>query len=338
MRVAFLLTLLLPAPAHAADALKVDLVPKAQRGQGQPELVVKAQAELSKLSIDLKRSTDGKRIRSSAGPVSAGREHRFTLPMRKVGPATFRGTLSVEVADGQKGSMPLDLSVQLLPELDLSIDEADVALDQRTLKLASNRPLAKVQVSLMSDVGTPMGTTEVESPEERGGKYVVEYDQRKGTVMRISVKGWDADGFYGGVDLFPWRVDIPHEEVNFASGKSVIEPAQVPKLEASYEKIVTAIKKYGKLATIKLFIAGHTDTVSDAAYNRALSNDRARAIGRWFAKHGVTIPIRYAGFGEDALLVDTPDGTDEPRNRRAEYIVAVDPPAMPGTVRWKPLD
>lgn len=326
------------ASAYAADALKVDLVPKAQKGQGQPELVVTAQAELLRLSIDLKRSTDGKRVRASAGPVYSGREHRFTLPVGKVGPATFRGTLAVEVAGGQKGSMPLELNVELLPELDLSIAKADVALEARTLRVASNRPLAKVQVSLMSDVGTPMGTTELESPPEDGGKYVVKYEQRKGTVMRISVKGWDADGFYGGVDLFPWRVDIPHEEVNFASGKSVIEPNQVQKLKASYEKIAAAIQKYGKLATIKLFIAGHTDTVSDAAYNRSLSNDRARAIGRWFARHGVKIPIRYAGFGEDMLLVETPDGTDEPRNRRAEYIVAVDPPVTAGGARWKPLD
>ena len=329
------LVLLIGAP----DALSVDLVPKAQQGQGQPELVVKAHAELKKVSIDLVRSTDKKRVTASTGPIDPGREHRFPLPLAAVGGASYAGKLDVELANGQSGSMPLDLAVELLPELEVKVAPEDVDLTKHVVKMTCNRDLAKVQVSLMSDVGTPMGTTEAEAGgADSAGKYSVKYEQGKGTVMRISIKGWDVDGFFGGVDLFPWRVDIPHEEVNFASGRSDIDPKEVAKLESSFEKIQAAILKYGKLATIKLFIAGHTDTVSDAAYNRTLSNDRARAIGRWFKKRGVGIPIRTAGFGEDLLLVQTPDSTDEPRNRRAEYIVAVDPPVVSGQAAWRPLD
>jgi outer membrane protein OmpA-like peptidoglycan-associated protein len=322
----------------SGDALSVDLVPKAQKGQGHPELVVKAHAPLQRVVIDLVRSTDKKRVKESAGPIDPGKEHRFALPLSRVGPASYDGRLEVEIGNGQTGSMPLNLAVELLPEIELVVGPGDVDLQKRSLKVTSNRELAKVQVSLMSDVGTPMGTTETEVTPGSDGKYALEYEQKKGTVMRISIKGWDADGFFGGVDLFPWRVDIPHEEVHFASGKSAIEKSEVPKLEASFEKIQGAIRKYGKLATIKLFIAGHTDTVSDAAYNRTLSNDRARAIGRWFKGRGVGIPIRTAGFGEDVLLVQTPDETDEARNRRAEYIVAVDPPVVSGEARWRPLD
>ncbi len=325
--------------AEAGDAVSVELVPKAQKGQGQPELVVKAHAALKRVTLELVRSTDHGKVRAAAGPIDPGKEHRFALPLSTVGPAAFTGKLDVEIGGGQSGSMPLDLKVELLPELVLTVAPEDVELERHALRIATNRALAKVQIALMSDTGTPMGTTEVDTRDgERDGKYEVEYPQGKGTVLRISIKGWDADGFFGGVDLFPWRVDIPHEEVNFASGKSAIEGDQAKKLEASFEEIQKAIRKYGKLATIKLFIAGHTDTVSDAASNRTLSNDRARAIGRWFAKRGVGIPIRYAGFGEDLLLVVTPDETDEPRNRRAEYIVAVDPPVVSGKVAFRPLD
>lgn len=323
----------------AADAISVDLVPKAQKGQGHPELVVKAHAELKAVTIDLVRSTDQRKIRDRAGPIDPGHEHRFPLPVDEVGPARFQGTLSIEVANGQGGSMPLNLDVELLAPIVLSVAPSDVNLEARRIGIASNRPLAKVQVSLMSDLGTPMGTTEADAGGAgEDGRYSIEYEQEKGTVMRISVKGWDSAGFFGGVDLFPWRVDIPHEEVNFASGSPAIDAKEVPKLEASFERLAAAIDKYGKLATIRLFIAGHTDTVSDEAYNRTLSNDRARAIGRWFRRRGVKIPIQFAGFGEDMPLVETKDETDEPRNRRAEYIVAVDPPSMRGDVRWKPLD
>jgi outer membrane protein OmpA-like peptidoglycan-associated protein len=337
VRAALLSILIAPSSAYAGDALSIDLVPKAQKGQGQPELVVKAHEELKKVTIELVRSSDRRPLRASAGPIDPGKEHRFALTLSEVGAASYNGKLDVEIANGQSGSMPLNLAVELLPELELKVAPEDVDLQSRVVKMTCNRDLAKVQVSLMSDVGTPMGTTEA-APSDAGGKYAVKYDQSKGTVMRISIKGWDADGFFGGVDLFPWRVDIPHEEVNFASGKSQVEEKEAAKLESSFEKIQGAIQKYGKLATIKLFIAGHTDTVSDAAYNRTLSDDRARAIGRWFKKRGVGIPIRYAGFGEDSLLVQTADNVDEPRNRRAEYIVAVDPPAIKGGAAFRALD
>lgn len=336
MRWLLLASLLIPSVASAQDALKVDLVPKAQKGQGQPQLVVKAQTALAKVVLDVKRSTDGKRIQAAAGPIKGGRAHAFDLPLTKVGPATFNGKLSVQVGDGQSGEMPLSVEVELLPELELTIVKDDVQLDDKKIAMSASRPLAKVQVSLMSDTGTPLGTTETEVSEGPDGKYAVTFERRSGTVMRVSVKGWDADGFFGGVDLFPWQVDIPHEEVNFKSGKSDIDKPEVAKLESSYALITKAVNKYGKLAKVRLFVAGHTDTVGDAASNRTLSNARARAIAAWFKRRGLKIPVLVAGFGEDVLAVPTPDETDEVQNRRAEYIVAVDPPGVDGA-RWKPL-
>ena len=101
----------------------------------------------------------------------------------------------------------------------------------------------------------------------------------------------------------------------------------------------SALQKYGELAEgVTLFVAGHTDTVGDAAANQVLSARRARAIARWFRSHGVKGAIRFAGFGESHLWVQTPDDADEPRNRRAEYIVAVDAPRIGGAeVAWKSL-
>lgn len=327
------------AEARAQDALKVELVPKAQKGQGQPELVVKAQTRLKKLALDVRRSSDGKRFQRAAGPLRAGGVHRFTLPMKRVGDATFEGTLKVQVGGGQSGAMPIKVQTQLLPKLELNVKKGDVDLKSKVLKISSSRPLQKAQVSVMSDVGTPMGTVEQElSGPDGAGKYSLSWKQSRGTVMRISIKGWDPDGFFGGVDLFPWQVDIPHEEVNFSTGSYEITKPESQKLESSYALITDAISRYGKLATIRLFVGGHTDSVGDPASNRTLSNNRARAIGRWFRRRGVKIPVLYAGFGEDQLLVKTPDETDEARNRRAEYIVAVDPPSISGTsAKWRPL-
>ena len=157
-------------------------------------------------------------------------------------------------------------------------------------------------------------------------------------ILQLSVQGYDEHGFFGGVDLFPWRIDIPHEEVQFASAKHEIQANEEPKLTASLSDLQAALKKYGRFAKVSLFVAGHTDTVSDAASNQTLSERRARSIARWFRQHGVRVGIRYAGFGESQLAVETADDTDEKTNRRVEYIVAVEAPTVGGQgVRWKPL-
>ena len=74
------------------------------------------------------------------------------------------------------------------------------------------------------------------------------------------------------------------------------------------------------------------------AYNLALSQRRAQSIAAWFRKRGLRLPVLYEGFGELAPLVGTPDQTDEPRNRRVDYILAVEDPVLKATrhrAAWK---
>jgi outer membrane protein OmpA-like peptidoglycan-associated protein len=80
--------------------------------------------------------------------------------------------------------------------------------------------------------------------------------------------------------------------------------------------------------------------VGAEAANRTLSLNRARAIGAYLRKKGLRLPVFLEGFGEQALLVATPDETAEVKNRRAEYIIAIDNPSAakaPFPPAWKPL-
>ena len=139
------------------------------------------------------------------------------------------------------------------------------------------------------------------------------------------------------LSIFPWSLEIPHQDVNFASGQSVIPPEEMPKVKGAVEDIQTAIKRYGGIVKITLFVAGYTDTVGSAEGNHLLSEARAAAISRALRKGGIKVPIRYVGFGEDNLKVNTPDETVDPQNRRAAYILSVDAPPVSGTDGWKPL-
>ena len=143
------------------------------------------------------------------------------------------------------------------------------------------------------------------------------------------------------VTLAPWFVNIPHDDVNFQTGSSDIQPAEAPKLEAAFTKlqeILAKDKAHGNMhANITLYIAGHTDTVGSASSNLKLSHDRARSIAAWFRKRGVRQPIAFEGFGETSLKVSTADNVDEGRNRRVDYVLSDGPPSYSAAFRpsWK---
>ena len=93
--------------------------------------------------------------------------------------------------------------------------------------------------------------------------------------------------------------------------------------------------------TLTLYIAGHTDTVGPAAKNATLSEARAIAIGQYLRGKHLAMPIVVAGLGEALPKVATPDETDEPANRRADYVLGPaggTPPFQAARkATWKPL-
>ncbi len=68
--------------------------------------------------------------------------------------------------------------------------------------------------------------------------------------------------------------------------------------------------------------------MGSSSHNIALSRKRAKAIAQWFKKHGLPIPVLWEGFGESVPAVKTGDEVDEPRNRRVDYILSVEAPAL----------
>jgi outer membrane protein OmpA-like peptidoglycan-associated protein len=69
-------------------------------------------------------------------------------------------------------------------------------------------------------------------------------------------------------------------------------------------------------------VIGHTDTKGKQAYNAGLSLERAEAVRERLIARGIGGDMVSAiGRGELDLLVDTPDETAEPANRRVEITV-----------------
>ncbi|MCB9758319.1 MAG: OmpA family protein [Alphaproteobacteria bacterium] len=322
--------------AAAANPVDLELVGKAQIGQSKPALVLQVNQAATDLSVSL---TCGGSTGRHSGPAGAGERVVIEVDPPQ-GSHACSGALSAVFADGSEGEMPLSFTVQVLPPLVVKVAPDAVDLEKRTVAVTMDRPAGRVEVRAYGPEGQVLGEGVAPGEGAPPGQAVTAQWSGAGEVIRVEVRGFDTDGFWAAVDLFPWYYNIPHEDVVFATNEAVIRPAEEPKLTAALAQIREVERKYGTFAAVNLYIAGYTDTVGDAGANQGLSERRAKAIAAWFSKQGLSGEIWYQGFGESALAVPTADNVDEAANRRAVYVVAAQPPPRTAELPrgdWKKL-
>ena len=80
----------------------------------------------------------------------------------------------------------------------------------------------------------------------------------------------------------------------------------------------------------KVQVQGHTDSVSDDAFNQKLSEQRAQAVSSALKSNGVTADLEAVGYGETKPVApnENPDGSDNPGGRRLNRRVEVFVPAF----------
>jgi outer membrane protein OmpA-like peptidoglycan-associated protein len=88
------------------------------------------------------------------------------------------------------------------------------------------------------------------------------------------------------------------------------------------DKIASVLQKYDRYSVI---VEGHTDSTGDEQYNRYLSEKRAKSVGEYLVKMGVSADrLSFAGHGE-LYPVDTNHTSEgRRRNRRVEFILIRD--------------
>jgi outer membrane protein OmpA-like peptidoglycan-associated protein len=213
-------------------------------------------------------------------------------------------------------------------KLTMQVDRSTIDIQAHHLEVQMNRPVSRIEVKVLGEHKELLAEETLRPSDVTVGEpIVVRWSQvEKGEVARIELYGYDTEDNWVGVAIVPWNVKIAHEEVHFETDKAAIDKSEAPKLQDSLLRINEAIERYRELGSIQLFIAGHTDTVGTPGYNLDLSRRRAQSIAAWFVKNGLSIPVAFEGFGESAPLVETKDEVDEPRNRRVDYILSVEPP------------
>jgi outer membrane protein OmpA-like peptidoglycan-associated protein len=105
--------------------------------------------------------------------------------------------------------------------------------------------------------------------------------------------------------------------VDFETGSAQLTPQAMATLDELGKALTSP-----QLAAYTFKIAGHTDTVGDAATNQALSEQRAEAVKSYLeTKYGISDSrLQAVGLGEADLLVPTPPNTPNQMNRRVQII------------------
>lgn len=145
-----------------------------------------------------------------------------------------------------------------------------------------------------------------------------------------------------------WKVDVPHTDVNFDSGKWDIKKSEEPKLDEAFAIMANELAGLDRASEVakqkvgaQLYIVGYTDSVGNGGDNLKLSQNRAKAIAKYFVDKGLWCEVFYAGMGEKGQRIKTDDSVDEVRNRRALYLFETHKPApggqVPSTGSWRKI-
>jgi len=321
-----------PGVARAADAIDLSVESPAMFDQSQPALVLRIREPVEALRVRL-AGPHNVGARKNWTNLRPGARVRLEIAVPRPGTYPLEGDLVARFEGGATADMPLAFEVRSLARLEFEAHATPEGVEAGRLRVTASggAELSRYSIAIYGRDAEPL----VRDEGRIGPDGEIAWSPPETDVLRIVLTVYDAMDRFREVTLHPWRVDVPHQEVHFPSGSAEIPESETPKLQASLAELRQILADYGRWAPVKLYIAGHTDTVGSGDDNAVLSQHRARAIARWFRAHGVTVLTFFAGFGERQLAVPTEDGVDEPKNRRAEYIVAVDPPPKPaGAPGW----
>ena len=143
-----------------------------------------------------------------------------------------------------------------------------------------------------------------------GGGYVgYRMDQQiKELKEQTAGSGVDVSETDGGDAIL---VNLPNG-VTFATGSYTINET----FRQTLDNVAANLVQYPNSL---VDVYGYTDAVGSSDSNQRLSEQRAQAVANYLTSRGVSSSrIRWMGFGETRLAVQTGDNVAEPLNRRVE--------------------
>jgi outer membrane protein OmpA-like peptidoglycan-associated protein len=325
-----------PAAAQSAELPLTVNVPQMVNLPGEaPRLTLRADDKVDGVQLTL--IEHGRAVlQRSVGSLKPGAEHPISW-RAEPGEHEYSVQVSGKTAAGA-AKVAIDVVMDVMRPLEVKLARERVDLEERALDFTMNNPAGRAQLTIYNAAGRAIheATTDFHG-QPAGSRLVVTWPELSEPVQRMELRIYDASDSWSGHELVPFTVEIPHDDVVFETAKWDIRGSEQAKLDAAYTAILDAIREHGSDIKARLYVLGHTDSVGSAADNQLLSRKRAAEIARYFQQRGgISLPILAQGFGESRLAVPTGDNVDEPRNRRAQYILAAQTPVQADWVTVSP--
>jgi len=310
---------------------------------GQALLKVVVQSEMESLSLKLTDEQGRIRISRTWNLPKNGQTYRveWTAPN---GQSRWNARLDGVFANGTQFSN-FEFDIVTLPKLEMSIIKEGLDLESGQLQIQANQNLSKAEIQWFDEDGLQTHHA-VHDLKGQSGRIRIPLGQNaQAKIQRIELKIFDTVQRWRSFRLVSWYVEIPHEDVIFATNSAKLTPKEAMKIDAVTARIRQEVQKFrhalgstsAQFDRLKLFIVGCTDTVGSAKENLRLSRSRARTIANYFKQKNIGAAIFYEGFGESLLAVPTADNVPDEKNRRALYILTNTQPSglsRPG-LRWQ---
>lgn len=315
-----MLALLLAASPAFAQDLSYGYVPSPGPKETPAFFVTPSRAVTS---LEVSCEVGGKTVEKTFSSVKSGTKVRvdFVRDTKVTHADCFvRATYS----DGNVDENTVPVDWQYNGQLSIDLSHASADIEKRTVTVNASAAVTSADIVAYGAKKAELERNTV--PVSGGpGEVTVPFvgDPQDVVLLDVTLRN---DTAWAGFTYSPWFLNIPHDDLLFATDSDVISPDQEWKLEATLQQLQDVVDKYGSVVPVKLYIAGCTDTVGDASHNADLSRRRALSIARWIKSHGFSYPIYYHGFGEGLLAVPTGDSVDNAANRRALYMVGANPP------------
>ncbi len=117
------------------------------------------------------------------------------------------------------------------------------------------------------------------------------------------------------VELTTDRLSLK-DSIHFDTDRDTIKPESNPILDS----IATLLRDHPELTRVR--VEGHTDNRGTAAYNKDLSQRRARSVVRALVQRGIAAErLRSEGYGFDRPVADNRTALGRAKNRRVEFTI-----------------
>jgi outer membrane protein OmpA-like peptidoglycan-associated protein len=181
------------------------------------------------------------------------------------------------------------------------------------------------------DLETQKNVTQ--SYSDKAGQFLVTLTASKNYIVNVNRDGYlfysDNFSLKGKETDFnkPFLLDIPLQPIDTGSTvelKNVFFDVNKwdlkPESKAELEKLIAFLSKN---PTVKIELGGHTDNSGDKAFNKTLSENRAKAVFSYVVMNGKIDPkrITYKGYADTRPKVPNDSPENKAKNRRTEFKV-----------------